>query len=267
MLIAQITDTHVVARGKRVRERWDTGAALERAVARLADLRRAPDIVIFTGDLVDDGRPESYRHFRERIAGLGPPFLAIPGNHDSREALAAAFPELTWHAEATGFRQVDWRFPGRRVLGLDTLIPGETRGELCQRRLDWLAARLAEDPETPVLIALHHPPFAARIPFMDAYGLAGREALGALLADHPQVVRLICGHLHRPVAASVGGRPVTCCPGTSLQVPLWQAEGFPPDLVDEPAAIHLHDWRDPWSVLTHTLYVRPREPWNETDPT
>ena len=54
MLIAQITDTHVKHAGKLAYGRVDTLLMLERAVAHLRRLDPQPDVVLLTGDLVDD---------------------------------------------------------------------------------------------------------------------------------------------------------------------------------------------------------------------
>src|SRR5690242_8860458 len=69
----------------------DTAACLERAVAALNALSPAPDLAIATGDLVDHGEAEEYAHLRALLAPLRMPVFVIPGNHDSRDGLRAAF--------------------------------------------------------------------------------------------------------------------------------------------------------------------------------
>ena len=91
MLIAQISDLHVKPPGQLLYDRIDTAGFLERAVAHVMPLDPLPDLVIMTGDLVDGGKPEEYALLRRLLAPLPMPVYLIPGNHDARDALRAAF--------------------------------------------------------------------------------------------------------------------------------------------------------------------------------
>jgi hypothetical protein len=116
-----------------------------------------PDLVVITGDLVDHGEAEEYDHFRVMLAPLHMPVLVIPGNHDAREPLRAAFAG-NGYLPADGFLQFvveDWPL---RIVALDTLVPGEVGGALCEERLAWLDRALAAAPERPTVLLMHHPP-------------------------------------------------------------------------------------------------------------
>src|SRR5438309_8597200 len=91
MIIAQITDMHIKPEGVLAYGRLDTAPYLRRAVAHLLALKPRPDVVLATGDLVDGGLPEEYRRLHDLLAPLSMPVYLIPGNHDNRDALAAAF--------------------------------------------------------------------------------------------------------------------------------------------------------------------------------
>ena len=91
MLIAQFSDMHVKARGELVFGRLDTVACLERCVAHVAALRPAPDVVLITGDLTYDGQAAEYATLLEVLGGLASPYFVIPGNHDDRGRMRAAF--------------------------------------------------------------------------------------------------------------------------------------------------------------------------------
>ena len=72
MLVAHVTDTHILAAGKLYHSPhraipadaepgWsyiDTGACLARAIAQLNVLPTLPDIIVVTGDLTDHGGAE-----------------------------------------------------------------------------------------------------------------------------------------------------------------------------------------------------------------
>ncbi|MBI4082684.1 MAG: phosphodiesterase [Candidatus Lambdaproteobacteria bacterium] len=254
MLIAQITDLHIKPRGRLAYGVIDTAACLERCVAHLNGLQPRPDLVLATGDLVDSGTAGEYGLLRELLQPLAIPCVLIPGNHDAREPMRAAFPGhryLRQDAEFLHHCLDDWPV---RLIGLDTLLPDQVSGLIGPRRLAWLRARLAEAPARPTLIYMHHPPFATGIAAMDRQGLAGAEALAALVAGSRQVQRIVCGHVHRPIATHWAGVPTSIAPSTAHQVALHLADQ-PLGFVLEPPGYQLHLWNGPGGCVTHTAHV------------
>lgn len=243
MLIAQLTDTHIKTAGRLAYGRVDTSAMLADAVEALRRLDPQPDLLVITGDLVDLGSAEEYACLRAILAPLSQPLLVVPGNHDEREALRNAFAD-GGYLPASGFLHYAVDDYPLRIVGLDTLIPGQGGGELCAERLDWLARTLAERPAAPTLILMHHPPFVTGIGHMDRIGLQGRQAFAALLEQHPQVQRVLCGHLHRTIHAVVGGRSVLTSPSTAHQVALDLREQALSAFRMEPPGFMLHRWAD-----------------------
>ncbi|HZF34179.1 MAG TPA: phosphodiesterase [Candidatus Angelobacter sp.] len=255
MLLAQISDLHVVARGKRLYGRIDTPAFLTRAVAHLNALAPRPDFVWITGDLVDQGSPAEYAHLREILGGLEIPWALMPGNHDDRASLRRAFADQPYLPRDGEFLQYALDDLPLRLLALDTLIPGESGGRLCQARLEWLAARLAEHPDRPTVIAMHHPPFLTGLAEMDTINCDNSAALGAIVAEHPQIERIVCGHVHRPMVIRWNGTVVTTAPATAHQVALNLLDGTPTAWIMEPPACHLHYWRADSGLVTHHSYI------------
>jgi 3',5'-cyclic AMP phosphodiesterase CpdA len=77
-----------------------------------------------------------------------------------------------------------------------------------------------------VLLFLHHPPLPVGIPFMDSIALRNPDALWETLAPHRARVRHIFhGHLHRPIAGSWRGVPLSSLRGTAFAVALAQRPG------------------------------------------
>ena len=126
---------------------------------------------------------------------------------------------------------------------------------MCAERLGWLAARLDEAPDRPTVLFMHHPPFATGIRHMDALGLAGAEALATLVARHPQVERVLCGHLHRPIQVRWAGTVASTAPSTAHQVVLDLADDAPATFAMEPPACQLHVWRPGTGLISHTSYI------------
>src|SRR5499427_11074338 len=91
MIVAQISDLHIRPKGQLAYRRVDTATYLKRCVEQLVAMTPRPDLVLATGDLVDVGQPDEYRHLRELLAPLPMPVYRIPGNHDRRAPLVSEF--------------------------------------------------------------------------------------------------------------------------------------------------------------------------------
>src|SRR5262249_42359752 len=138
MLLAQISDLHVVAKGRKLFDRVDTPAFLTRAVAHLHGLEPRPDFVWITGDLVDAGSLPEYTNLRAILGTLQIPWALLPGNHDERANLRQAFAAQPYLPRTGEFLHYVVEDLPLRLIALDTVIPGEAGGRLCQARLDWL---------------------------------------------------------------------------------------------------------------------------------
>lgn len=254
-LLAQVSDLHLTAGGRLSYGIVDTAAMLRACIDHILALPARPDAAVFTGDLTDSARPEEYAILREQIGRLGMPAYLIPGNHDERAPLRAAFPDHDYLRQSPEFIQYAIDEHPLRLVALDTLVPGEIRGELCARRLAWLEARLAEKPRQPTAILMHHPPFATFIEAMDEHGLSGAEPLAAIVRRHPQVERILCGHLHRPIEARFAGTIACTAPSAAHQVALDLSPSAPLGLVMEPPGYRLHAFAPGAGVVSHTAFV------------
>lgn len=255
MLLAQISDMHVVTAGRRLLGRIDTAGCLERAVSHLNRLQPRPDFVLATGDLVDDSSIDAYQLLRRLLDGLAMAYSVMPGNHDDRDHLRAIFGDQTAFPLDGEFLQYVLDDLPLRIIALDTIVPGQEGGLLCAERLGWLAARLAEQLDRPTLIAMHHPPFASGIDDMDSINCANSTALGEIVLRHPHVERIVCGHIHRPITLRWNGTVVTTAPSTAHQVALNLTPGAPVAWIAEPPACQLHCWQPETGLVTHLSYI------------
>jgi 3',5'-cyclic-AMP phosphodiesterase len=228
-LLGQLSDLHV-----RVGPDDVEGARRVAAtVASAAAFAPAFTAVVITGDIAENGTEQEYDRARELLAPLTMPIHVIAGNHDDPQRLAAAFgTETRWTA----------RVGALRVVGLDTTLPDGDGGALGDERREWIAERLAEDPATPTILAMHHPPIETGVAAMDEIGLppADRAALAEVLAAAPQVRRVISGHVHRAVTGRIAGCPVTLSPSAERQLALDLAGGDDVLFTTEPPAYMVH---------------------------
>lgn len=233
-LLAQISDPHVDLNAGDP----DSSAGLEAAVRGVLELKPLPDAVIVTGDLANGPSANEYERVRELLAPLPMAVHVIPGNHDDPSALHQHFP-------LAGAGEGDYRYSttvdSLRIVACDTTVAGSDGGSLGSERLAWLEAELAAEPETPTVVAMHHPPLLTGISLMDEIVLprSDRDALGGLFSRNRQVRAAIAGHVHRAAFWTLGSCGVITCPSTWLQAPL-EIPGGRLTLVDEPAAFALH---------------------------
>jgi len=250
MLIAQISDTHVTYADQGVDSRYETAMHLRRAVKHLVSLPVPPDLVLVTGDCVDEGNPVEYQRFCELLQKLEMPVYVIPGNHDHRDHMRDVWGEQGSHHHDVYIQYVVEEWPVR-LIALDTLIPGQAGGELCKERLDWLEARLAEHPSRPTLLFQHHPPFDLGMPVIDEMGLAGAEALGRLVSQYPNVERILAGHVHAHAQRLFHGTLAVTCPSTAHQAWLdFQPQAGLAQVMTPPACL-LHFWREDLGLVTY----------------
>ncbi|WP_394833098.1 phosphodiesterase [Pendulispora rubella] len=254
MLLAQISDLHIGAVGSSMDVHAHTAEHLVRAVEHLNRLDPSPDAVLCTGDLVDAGSAEEYARLAELLAPLKAPYYLVAGNHDHRDNLRAAFAHHGYFP-AEGYLQYVVDLGPVRVVALDTNVPGAPGGLLCEERLAWLDARLAEEPSRPTLVMQHHPPFLTGMQQMDTMILDGMEAMANVVRKHPQVERIVCGHLHRPITRRVGGTLAMTCPSTAHQVELDLRERGRLAVITEPPACLLHAWSEGLGLVSHTSYI------------
>lgn len=223
----------------------DPAARLAAGIAHVNDRHADTDRVVVLGDLTHDGDPASCQRIAGLLDRLVPPVSIIPGNHDDRDALRAAFPDAP--VDESGFLQQVIDVPEARLVLLDTLhaAPGERNtthgGRLCEARMAWLEARLAESHAAaqPVQILMHHPPHPTGFANMDAIMLDNGSAFHDLLARYPVVRHIVCGHVHRTISGSHRGTAFTIFKSTAHQQPAIFDDDDSSLSVDEPAAYGL----------------------------
>lgn len=254
MIIAQLSDMHVSCADCEFDALYHTADKLAVAIDCVNRLSPRPQAVVMTGDLVNCGTDEEYKILKGLLSKLEiPAFMGI-GNHDCRDTFLANFPEEDY-LPADGFVQYAIDMNGLRFIMLDTNIPGKAQGILCEERLDWLSKTLAEAPDTPTLIFMHHPPFKTGILAMDNMGLIDADNLGPIVEKHPQVLRIFCGHFHRSIQSNFYGKQAQVCPSTSHTILLHLEDDMRLATKKEPPEILLHIWDGKNGIVTHNNFI------------
>lgn len=255
VLIAQMTDIHVGFAPDEYPEELNL-TRFRATLARLIHGPNRPDMLVLTGDITDHGDAASFAKTVALLAGCPFPVVPLVGNHDSREGLLGAFPQVV-PADGGFLHYVIEAGLGLRIICLDTLEDGRHGGAFCEARAAWLAARLAEAPDSPTLIFMHHPPVIAGIDWMDpAPDEPWMMRLRSVLDGQSQVQAIHCGHLHRPITTQFAGIPLGVTPSVAPLVamdltPIDQDTPDDRDLITaEPPTYALHRW-DGHSLVSH----------------
>jgi len=217
LLIAQISDTHILASASDLPAAQLRADCLRRCVADIN--QQHPDVVVFTGDTVQHGQSDEYARLRELFAPLHAPLYLIPGNRDDNEAMRAAFNDKTYLPESGDFFHYTVEDYPLRLVALDSTLSGERKGVFCAERQAWLDQVLSEQPNRPTLLFIHHPPFDVGDHYVDGYRRPEEAgALGDIVSRHPQVVGMLCGHVHWPVERQWAGTLARIMPSIAVDV-------------------------------------------------
>ena len=184
--------------------------------------------------MTQHGQAAEFAHARSLLAALEMPLYVVPGNRDGREGIALAFAGDGYMMPDRAFDHYAVEAHPVRLVAVDSLAAdGSTKGDLCHGRLTALDATLAEAPTQPTALFMHHPPFD--VPTApDPFAYQRRRAvadLAAVVARHPQVVRILTGHMHRPWTATVGGVAASTLPSVAVDL-RWGR--YPPTMARRP---------------------------------
>ena len=219
MLLAQISDLHVRPAGERYKDAVDSNRMLAEAIEHLNRLDPRPDLVLITGDLVDEGLLAEYASLRALLAGLELPYLLMPGNHDDRERPGAILSGT--HLSAGERPQA---LPHRSLCRAHHCPRHDGAGRPSRRGRrggPGVARDGARGHEgAPAVVLMHHPPIACGIPYLDKYMCRRPERIAPVIGRFANVERVLCGHVHRPILQRWAGTLLCSCPSTATQIAL-----------------------------------------------
>lgn len=245
LVLAQISDPHI---------RADTEAptlALKRAMEGAR--RYGAEAILLTGDLVNNEQPDEYAELARALAAPPAPVFVLPGNHDDRAMIRDHFADRRYLPRGDNLSYVIDTYAVRIVM-VDQICPSQTHGEFTPELAAWLDSTLAETPDKPTLVALHHPPFATHDILFDKIGLQHQDRFAEVIAKHRQVQRIICGHHHRVAIGQVAHAPAIIAPSTSWIYGLALNEGqqIAPKTHEQPGWM-LHVWTPQSGFASHFM--------------
>jgi len=247
---------------------------IERGLAALVE-RTAPELVIASGDLTHRGRPSQHAEAAAFLRSLGPPVLAIPGNHDIPYTFPGrftrTFEEFRRHWKTT---EPVFRSPTLHVVGLNSVRPWwHQAGGIGARQLARAREQLSEAPDGALrVVALHHHLIGAPWRTRKRPVTRRSHVLAALVDSGAELI--LGGHIHQGavserhefevIMGDVRGVVVSIAPGLGQPRPnrRGEARGLHVYESDEDTIrVATYIWRDDdWGLTAVRTFARGREP-------
>ena len=211
--IVQITDPHLFQDTNGELLGINTQASFSQVLSEIQQQQYDYDLVLATGDLVQDNSDEGYLRFRQEVKALNNKMVFwIPGNHDFQPKMFEILKEETVSAKKHILLGDKWQ-----ILLLDSQVQGVPHGQLEAEELDWLKLKLQEYPERYSLVVLHHHLLSTGSAWLDQHNLRNANELAEVLAPFKHVKALLYGHIHQQVDSEWLGYQVMATPSTCIQ--------------------------------------------------
>ncbi|CAM3800152.1 3',5'-cyclic-AMP phosphodiesterase [Xenorhabdus thuongxuanensis] len=210
--ILQITDTHLFANKRDSLLGVNTYRSYHAVLDMILQQDLDIDLIVATGDLVQDQTINAYQHFAKGIARLPAPCVWLPGNHDYQPAMVDTL-------AAAGISPSKQIFIGQhwQLIMLDSQVQGVPHGELTDYQLEWMKKCLDEHSDREAIIMLHHHPIPSGCTWLDQHSLRNAPELSEYLKGKTQVKAILCGHIHQEVDEIWNGIRVMATPSTCVQ--------------------------------------------------
>lgn len=207
--IAHITDTHLFASKHQNLLGINTYYTFDAVMNEIEKVQSDYDLLVATGDFVQDGSTKAYTLFAERCASLSIPCFWTPGNHDKHAKMASVFDTHQLRSEKVILLGTNWV-----LLLLDSVVIGQDHGFLSEQEWDKLTQVLTLYPHRSILIMLHHPPFKSGSLWLDQHGLKNKNRLQRKIKESSNIKAIGCGHIHQAIEFKYGAlffsTPSTC---------------------------------------------------------
>ncbi len=225
-----LSDLHLTRPGQLV-SGIDPLRNVREVLAYIGERDIAPSFVVVSGDLSNDGSPESYEVLAEILAELPEelPILLALGNHDDRTAFGRVILGQEGGGDPTRYHYSQ-TIEGLRVIVLDSLVPGQDAGELGSEQIAWLDRELQASAPAETLIVLHHCcRLAAPAHHFPQFILRDAPAMEEIVArHHERIIGVLAGHSHQANAALFGGTLHVTAPAILCQLDFFAGESYTP---------------------------------------
>lgn len=210
--ILQITDTHLFAGETDTLLGINTLRSYHAVLDAIVKQQLPADLIVATGDLVQDQSTRAYQRFTDGIARLPAPCVWLPGNHDYQPSMAQELAAAGISPSKQVLLGDQWQ-----ILLLDSQVQSVPHGELSDDQLIWLDNCLAQQPDRHTVVMLHHHPLASGCTWLDQHSLRNSHMLAEVLARYQNIEGILCGHIHQDLDVMWNGIRMLATPSTCVQ--------------------------------------------------
>jgi 3',5'-cyclic AMP phosphodiesterase CpdA len=215
---------------------------IEQALGRLVE-QLEPQLVVASGDLAHRGRRSELERAAALLRSLGPPVLAVPGNHDLPHTPARFVRPWREFNRVWETTEPTAALPGLHVVGLNSARPFRHQGGAQSRaQLERAAERLAAAETGALRVAvLHH----------HLIGAPWRAARKRPVSHRTRVLRtlvdagadlILAGHIHQAAVSERHEFEVVGDEAHTAVVAIAPGLGRPrPRRLGEARGLHLHE--------------------------
>lgn len=190
--ILHITDTHLFADDSNSLLGIRTNASFNAVIDEIKQYPCDFDLIVATGDLVQDGSKNGYHRFANSINQFLTPCVWLLGNHDVYANMKTVFEQQKLPEKKVVLLGDKWL-----IILLNSQVEGKAFGTLSQTELSFLSLTLEEYPDRFAMIFLHHHPVMSNCRWLDQHCLKNSEEFGTLVKQHESIKSIAWGHIHQ----------------------------------------------------------------------
>ena len=207
--VAQISDSHLLHDSKLTIHDANPYERLSHVINYIKKNRY--EMILFTGDIANDGSQESYRQLSDLIMGIKDKIFVIPGNHDDMKNIVHVLPQSNLFVSTSNnlIRISNWYF-----LYLATVVEDEDYGRISSQTMKEFESALQNLHGCNICVVMHHHPFNVGLDFVDKYKI---ENFGLISGLFSRVKLVMYGHVHNDYTLYRDGAVYSSCPSTCFQ--------------------------------------------------
>ncbi len=212
LTILQITDLHISTDFK---NKKSFELTLNQALAE----KKSCDLILLTGDLIDEMENSLYDYIFQVLAKTNIPFACISGNHDVTDEVGDGLPFyqktlVAYPPDSRLLNQHVIETDNWQIILLDSSCSGKVSGWLEEEDLNWLKNQLINNHKHAI-ICLHHHVLPVESNWIDQHILLNADEFWEIIAPFKHVKSIVHGHIHQDYyqqfqGVEIFGTPSTC---------------------------------------------------------
>lgn len=210
--ILHITDTHLFANENDTLLGVNTNKSFSSVINNIKKVNHDFDLIVATGDFVQDGSKEAYLRFINHINKLSIPCVWLPGNHDIYATMKMVFEQYNLPEKKVVLLGGKWL-----LILLNSQVLNKAYGFLSDSELKFLTSTVKQYPERHTMVFLHHHPVLTNCNWLDEHCLKNRLEFGEAIRQHNNIKSIAWGHIHQKIEQRWHQCQVFSTPSTCVQ--------------------------------------------------